>query len=290
MKNGLKLTSCLLLIISLLLCSQKSISQGTDLSIGKHNGMYIGMAVGPSRSKIINKGTLNNISTATRYTFISSFEFGYFFSKYFGITSGIGYAPYKSMHSLNSYDSRFPATDSDNEAYDLVVNGSAIQETQIIGFLSIPVCLNLRIPIGESSGMFFQGGADLSVPMNKTYESSGTFTYQGYYTKYNVMLKDLPQHGFPTNLQSNADGDLELKPIDINFIVAAGFDFSLGRQAQLALAIAYDKSLANISKYESSKDFQLSLEPQNINSFMAGSTKAATQLICLKLMFRFYFR
>ena len=283
----------IILPVLLIICSPYDIfSQGTDITSERHLGMFIGISSGPSQSKIINEGTssIANLMSVKKYSFFGSMEIGYFFSRYLGLTSGIGFNPYKGQLSLSSYQSNYDAIDSDNESYEQRVSANSIQELQNISFLSIPLCINFRIPFGEAAGMFFQAGTDMTVPLSKDYHSSGIFTYKGFYPAYNVLFENLPQHRFPSNYDSNADGELELKPFGFNIIGSAGFDFSVSQKIQIAIAGVYDKSLSNISEYTSPDDFQLSSDVDQISSMMEGSTKATTQLICLKIILRYYFR
>jgi len=244
------------------------------------------------QSKILNEGTsaISNMTSANKYSFFGSLEFGYFITRSIGITSGVGYNVYKGLLSLSSYQDNHTAIDEDNESYEQRVSASGVQELQSIGYLSVPVCLAFRLPIGEKAGVFVQAGADVTLPMKKNYESSGIFTYKGYYSAYNVLLEDMPQHGFPSNYSSNTEGDLELKSLGFNLLASAGFDFSLSQKLQLAIGGAFDKSLSSISQYTSTDEFQLSSEVDQINSMMGGSSKATTQLISLKIVLRYYFR
>jgi hypothetical protein len=282
-----------LLTVFLITCSKyNAYSQGTDISSGTHLGLYVGLSMGPSQSTIINEGSSSvaNIISTKKNSFFGSVEFGYFLSKNLGLSSGIGFTSYKSQITLDSYQSNFNTVDSDNEAYERRVSASGIKELQAIGFLSIPLCLNLRLPFGSVAGFFVQGGANITVPMSKSYESTGKFTYKGYYSTYNILLENLPDFDFPSDLDSKSDGELEVKPFNLSLIASAGFDFSISEKIQLALAVTYDKSLSSISQYSTTQDFQLSSSTNEINSLMEGSSTAKTQLMGVKIMFRYYFR
>jgi hypothetical protein len=293
MKYRLIYPRLILVPFFLLICSQYYIfSQGTDITTGTHLGLYIGLNMGPSQSTIINEGTtpVSSLASAKKNSFFGSVEAGYFFSKNIGITTGIGYSSYKSQLTLGSYSSNFPDVDSDNESYEKRVSASDIKELQSIGFLSIPICLNLRLPLGGTMGFFVQGGTNITVPMSKSYESTGVFTYKGYYAAYNVLLENLPQFDFPSDLNSKSDGELELKSFNLSLVASAGFDFSLSEKIQIGVAGTYDKSLSSISQYSSTQNFQLSSKANEINSLMEGSSAAKTQLMGVKILFRYYFR
>ncbi len=282
----------IILTAILILSAQVILSQGTAVSLTKHKGLFMGVSFGPSQSQIVNVATssVSNFTTGKSISFNGMLEIGVFTSKNFGITSGIGYNSYKSLLTLDSYSSDFITTDSENESYERRVSGSNIREDQKVGLLSIPLCLNLRIPFGESVGMFIQGGAELLKPVGKTYSSTGTFTFKGYYSAYNVLLENLPAYGFPTNQSSATNGELELKPISFDLLAAAGLDFSLSHKMQLAVMACYSKSLSSISNYSSTGNFQLSGDINQINSLMEGSSKTTIQSLGARVSLRYYFK
>ncbi len=281
----------ILLTVFLIICYQyEAFSQETDISTGKQPGLFVGLSLGPSQSHIINEGTLSvsELLSSKKNSFSGSVEIGYFFSKYIGLSSGIGFISYKTQLTLDTYHSTFNDIDSENESYELQVSGSDIKEVQNVGFLSIPFCINLRLPFNEKIGFFLQTGVNLAVPLSKNYKSSGTFTYKGYYPAYNVLLEDLSAYGFPSNKSSYTEGELELKPLGFNAIASAGFDFFIQKKIQIAVAACYNKSLSNISEYTSPDKFQLSPDADQINSLMGGSSKVSAQFVGVRLSFRYY--
>jgi hypothetical protein len=283
----------ILLTLFLMICYQHVVfSQETDVVTVKKPGLFFGINLGPSQSDIKNVGTLSvsGLLSNKKITFFGSVEVGYFFSDYFGLSSGIGFNSFSSQLTLATYQNKFNTIDSDKEPYELRVSGSGINELQKVNFLSIPFCINLRLPFNEKSGFFLQTGVKMAVPISKNYKSSGTFTYKGYYSAYNVLLENLPAYGFPTNKSIETDGELELKPFGFNATASAGFDFFIMNNIQIAIAACYDRSLSGISNYSLPDNFQLSSDPEKINSLMGGSSKATVQAIGLKIALRYYLK
>jgi hypothetical protein len=283
----------ILLTVFVIICSQHDIfSQGTDISTEINPRMFVGISLGPSQSHIINVGTLSvsELFSSEKNSFFGSVEAGYFFSKYIGLSYGIGLISYKTQLNLDTFQNKFNITDSENESYELRVSGSGIKEVQNIDLLSFPFCINLRLPFNETIGFFLQTGVNMAVPISKNYKSSGTFTYKGYYPAYNVLLENLPAYGFPSNKSIDTDGELELKPLGFYATASAGFDFFIQKKIQIAVAACYDKSLSNISEYSSPDKFQLSSDPEQINSLMGGSSIATAQSMGLKIIFRYYLK
>ncbi|MCD4769888.1 MAG: PorT family protein [Bacteroidales bacterium] len=267
-------------------------SQGTDISSKENPGLFIGLSLEPSQSHIINNGTqsVSELLSNKQNSFFGSMEIGYFFSRFFGLSSGIGFISYNTELTLDTYQSNFNAVDSENESYERRVSGSEITEVQNVIFFSVPFCINLRLPFNETMGFFLQPAINMTIPLSNNYTSNGTFSYAGYYPAYNVLLEDLPDYGFPSNKISNSEGEIELKPMSFNVIAAAGLYFIIQHKIQIGVGASYNKSLSNISGYSSPDEFQLSSDPDQINSLMGGSSEATTKLMGLKIIFRYYFK
>ena len=265
-------------------------SQEADSSKVKRPGLFVGFALGTAQSQINNAGILSvsAIHSGMKSSFMGTLEFGYFFSDYIGLSSGIGFISANGQVTLSSYQNKFNTTDSENETYERQVSGTNIKEVQNIGFLSVPILLNIRLPLNKKMGFFLQTGIDVLVPITKNYHSSGTFTYKGYYPAYNVLLENLPAYGFLSNANIATDGKLELKPLCFDAIATAGFDFSIQKNMQFAIAASYNQSLSNISGYTLPEKFRLSTDVNQMNSLMGGSSKATVQSMGLKITLRYF--
>lgn len=277
----------------LMIWSQQALfSQVADSIIVKEPGLFVGISLSPSQTHIVNEGILSvsDLLSVKQTSFGASAEIGYFFSKYFGVSSGIGYVSYKTQLTLDTYQNKFNAIDSENETYERQVSGVGIEEVQNIGFISVPVCLNIRLPLNKTFGFFIQTGINLAVPLNKKYSGSGTFSYKGYYPAYNVLLENLPAYGFPSNINSVSQGALEIKSLCINAVASAGFDLFVQKKIALAVAFSYNKSLSNISAYTLPEKFQLSSDVNQVNSMMGGSSKASVQSIGVNITLRYFLK
>jgi len=278
-------------ILLLFISWQQIFSQETDSTRVKRPGLFVGITVGTIQSQIRNTGllTISNTLSGKMSGMTGSLEVGYFFSPWFGLSSGISYTSHNGVLTLGSYQNKFNTTDSENETYERQVTGSGITENQNIGFISIPVCLNIRLPLGKKLGFFLQTGLDAAIPILNKYQSSGTFTFKGYYPAYNVLLQNLPSYGFPSNAVIATSGSLKINPLCLSATATAGFDFFISEKIQLAVAAMYSQSLANLSAYTQPEKFQLSTDVTQINSLMAGSSNATIQSMGMKLSVRYYF-
>lgn len=267
-------------------------SQETDSLRIERPGLFVGFSLDPSQTHIVNNGilSLTGLLSEKQNSFGGSLEVGYFFSKSIGLSSGINFSSNKTQLKLASYQNKFTTTDSENETYERRVSGSNIREVQTVGFISVPVCLNIRLPFNETFGFFFTTGIDLAIPISKNYSSTGTFTYKGYYPAYNVLLENLPAYGFPSNISVVSTGEPEIKPINFNVLASAGFDFFVQKKIQIAIGVTFRQSLSNISDYTSPEKFQLSSEVNQINSMMGGSSEVKVESLGMKIILRYFLK
>ena len=194
--------------------------------------LFMGIGGGPLQTNVSNQmtGDWSQIEVTKENSISFSFDAGYFFSKYIGLSIGLGLSPYKTQLSLGNYFNTLDTIDSEGEIYERRIMGNDIKEVQRIHFLEVPLMLNLNYPYSRIIGLYFQGGVNLSIPFAKTYSSSGTFTYSGFYPAYNVLLTDLPYEGFVSNAGSDAEGELKIKTINPIVVAVAGFYFFPDKQ------------------------------------------------------------
>ena len=268
-----------------------ALSQDRDSTQVNRTGLCIGFSAGPSLTLIKNEGisSISGVSSKELNSFSGSLDIAYFFNKYFGLSSGISYNSFQTKLNLDTYQNKFNTTDSEKETYERQVFGSYLNEDQKIDFLSVPVCLNIRLPLARAIGFFLQAGVDLSVPINKEYSSNAVFTYKGYYPAYNLLLSDLPDYGFPSNKSTFTSGKLDIKPFNIFGTASAGVDYFINEKIKIALAANYCQSFSNISNYPVPGTFQLSSDVDQMKSFMEGSNKVTARSMGINLSFMYYF-
>jgi len=277
--------------VVLILSLGKGYSQGTDINAGKLPHFYLGLNFCPSKTYIINSGstTISALTSAGKNSITGAFEAGYSFSKYFGISSGIGFSSYSSDLSLNKYDNNYDTTDN-VESYKRIISGKNITEIQKISFLNVPISVCLQLPFNDNFGLYFQSGLNFSIPVIKSYTSSGTFTYIGYYQAYNVYITGVPYEGLEKDYATSDKGELKLKSIITELNTSAGAQFYIQNKIQISLGILYCKSLSDISGYTLSTKYNLSSIPDQMKSMMEGSTKATASSFGLRIGFRYYLR
>jgi hypothetical protein len=265
-------------------------SQGTDMGLERRPGAFIGISLGTAQSQIINESDLEieEISSSDKMTFSGSFDIGYYISKHFGIKTGLGYASYDTRLNLDAYQNRLNLRDSENESYELRVTASALSESQSVNIMNIPLTIVLHIPLSNVVSIFVEPGINFAIPLNYNFSNSGLFTYKGYYPEYNVILENLPNHGFSSNTIIDTEDQLELKGSWLDAIVYCGINIALRPKFHLAAGVLYTKSISNISGYESPDTYQLSPAPGQVTSLMGGSSDVSTSLLGVNITLRYF--
>ena len=294
MKTEHKYTRIIALTIILLYAVNSIvISQGTDSrrEYVKEKKLYIGFILTPQKTGISNNDFLSatplNIKNGTSMKL--ALEGGYFFSKIAGISIGAEMGSYSSELSIDSCYIEFDATDKDEEDYKMQITGNSIIEEQKISFLSIPVCFILRIPAGEKLGFYLKAGLSFAIPIVKTYEGSGKFTYDGYYAAYPVLLHNIPAY-FPSNVNTPSSGNLEVKSFSQTLVASGGLSFKVSESIHLTLGLHFNRSLGNISAYDPGSEYKLTSEPNEMNSIMGGASGAGVQGLGISLGVKYYIR
>lgn len=264
------------------------LSQGTDMGLDRKPGFFAGFSVGSLKSEIVNSGNSDTKQGEATGGISGSLDAGYYFSKYFGLKTGIGFSSYETELTLDSYANNLTMKDSENETYELRVTASDISESQKISVLKIPLDIVMNIPLSPGISIFVEPGLNIVIPANKSFSSSGIFTYKGYYPEYNVLLENLPTHGFLNNSTIKTEDELEIKNLWTDAKICAGIDVAINRKFHLAAAYCYSKSISDISAYESPEEFQLSSLSGQVNSLMGGSDKVSTKAMGFNVSLRYF--
>ncbi len=279
-------------VLLFMLCASV-FSQGTDsrITAGKKEKLYAGVLLNALRTNITNE----SYSPATpisyeNWTSISfALDVGYFFSKNIGISISPGYGSYGTELTMDSCSFKFQTTDTENESYEMRIKGKSVVETQDISVLSIPVCVIYRVPAGDKLGFFLKGGLSFDIPLSKEYNSTGTFTYDGYYPAYPVLIQNYLPY-FPSNRNTTYTGELQINSLITSLLVKADVYYSINKNMQLSLGFHYSKSISNISAYTPDTSYRLTSEPDELNSIMSGCSSAGLQALGVSLGFKYYIK
>lgn len=253
---------------------------------------FVGVNAGISQTALSNPSTSTTpgIDLTKKNSFLVSVEAGYLLSKYYGISTGLGFSPYFTQLSLNQYSNTFNTIDSENETYERRIVGNNIKENQRIYFLEIPVMLNFFLPMFKTNGFYLQTGLNMSMPIIKTYSSTGIYSYSGYYPAYNVTLNDIPYEGFKSNIDCKDEGDLRIKRINPELVAVGGYYFYPDPRVKMSLGLLYKRMLTDISDYSKGQPFHLSIEENQIRSLMEGSEKTTANSVGIMISLRYFIK
>jgi len=292
MKLKTFITKLILPVTLKFLLSTALYSQGTDYTMNKveQKKIFLGISLNGSQTSISNDLSFLSITSKMGKSLNGRVEVGYFFTRMIGISIGLGYSSYSSQLFLNKDTGSILQKDSENEDYIMKITGKSISEDQKISFLNIPVCLDIRLPLGQKLGFFIQGGINFGIPLDKTYNTSGIFTYEGEYYQYPVLLHDIPKFGFATDTSIQGKGNFQLKSINTSILAVAGINYSFSETLSINLGIQFTRSFANISDYKNTNPFILSTKINVLNSFMAGSSNSGFHALGLSLGLKYYIK
>lgn len=256
----------------------------------KQPGFFVGGGLGITKTQIINDADQDITITQTTNgnSIIGSVEIGYFFSRYLGLTAGVNYNQYRSNFYIDAYQNNFNTVDIENDPYELRILGDDIEEVQQFDILSIPFCVNLHMPLSKGIGAYLQTGINFFVPLSEFYESEGTFTYKGYFPAYNVLLEDLPEYGFPSDVRIQSEGAPELEHLSYGFVASLGIDYLVNKKIQFITAAYFDRSFSGVIANPQTDEFYLTKNAEHVNSILDCSNKVTLQSFGLKIGIRFY--
>lgn len=282
----------LLLLVTILFdcCKNEVFCQIKSPDDWKQPGLFFGGGIGVAHTQIINKISqdISITQSNNKNSFLGSLEIGYFFSRHIGLTIGLNYTPYRSDFFVDSYQNHLNTVDIENDPYELRISGNDIEEIQRFDMLSIPFCVNIRIPLSKVLGTYLQTGINFFVPVRESYESDGTFTYQGYFPAYNVLLVNLPDYGFPSNLRIQSEGVPELKPWSYGFVASLGIDYLFNKRVQFIAAAYYDRSFSQVIEDSHAGEFYLTTNTEDVNSILGCANNVTLQSFGLKIGIRYY--
>ncbi|MFH0842888.1 MAG: hypothetical protein V1903_09735 [Bacteroidota bacterium] len=268
----------------------QGLSQGIDIREKRLPKFYLGLSGSWAQTMIVNdaENIDVNIESTRKTCYFYSFEIGTFPSRHFGITTGVIFSPYATDLTINSYnDVQNNVRDSEGDTYTRYIEGTNIIETQEIDFIKIPFFINIYT--GKAFGIHFQAGMNMSIPMNQGYSTTGTFSYTGYYSEYDVTIFNVGHEDFLDNTKVTTQKELLLNKYNPELVGAVGFHFVIANTAQLSFSGFYNKMLKSMSEYSSSSNFILSSsKTQGINSIMSGSKESMTEAFGAKITLRFF--
>lgn len=188
--------------------------------------------------------------------------YSFFFLPNWGFQIGFGLQTFGAISTLN-YIYPTPAVDTDGDYYELRINYKNWKEKQRALFIDMPVSIQYRYWIGKDLGLVDKNkfallvslGAKVSIPLNAHYKTAGgKIVTTGYFSKWNLELKDMPQHGFLT-IADTYTSNVSLKPSYVGML-DFGVLYNLNERLDLYLGTYVNFGLNNILTAGSKQVYQ----------------------------------
>jgi len=213
--------------------------------------------------------------------------YSYFLNNHLGLQTGLGLRTIRPLATLN-YNTVTPLVDDDGENNDFRTNYSNWKEKQQLLFLDIPLGLQYRFGSNEKLRFLASAGMKVSFPLKTKYQTDGgNIVTSGYYSQWNVELKDMPRHGF-TTITDLPKGNVSIKPSYGGF-AELGALYRLSDRLDLYVGGYLDYGLNNVARSSDKPLYQ----PDGVyNGVLASNQKDRAKLISfgLKLGVQWHFK
>lgn len=189
------------------------------------------------------------------YQMKNQFNYLAMYTSYFGIyskykfawSSGIGYTNFHSRIKYN-LNNTYSILDFSLDQLNITESGN-IAEDFSFSFVEIPLIGIIDRSVGLNSFVQFGGGFSLLYPINSSYTTTGNWSREGYYPRYNARLYDINATGteffFPSNNTLNYTNDIKVD-WDLRILLMTGFKFRLYNRFGINTGIKYSIGLTNL--------------------------------------------
>lgn len=196
----------------------------------------------------------------------------YFFSSHWGIATGIDV-----MYSQNSFELNNGNTitsyevDDQTSAFEYRVTPSKYKEDQHFISAAIPLLLQYRTAVAPKTQLYFGFGGKILFPGKQTIKASASeLQLSGYYPDLNLIVDDLPSHGFGKTSNWQDKTTVSLEP---SFLLSAetGLIFKIKEKTQLYTGVYIDYGLSDLVK--DTPDLNIAAyHPNGLNNIQSNGT------------------
>lgn len=233
-----------ILFIAALFLSSNLFGQGELLTFGVGGGLNT-FFFNPSLDRPLDSGEENAESVLSWGFTVSSRYIFFFQNSNLGLGSGVDFLQYRSKAKLDGCVVT-PSYDHENgQAFDLIESFVGWEEKERMYTFEFPLGLYYKVPFSDKANMVVGLGGKLVVPVLSRYEvSEGTYAVSGYYPQTNVIIKDLPHHGF-VNSEPYASGAIKTK-LAFSVYGELGFNFSVSEKVMFHSGFYCNYGLSNV--------------------------------------------
>lgn len=232
----------------------------------------------PSSAAIVNSDIFDDGNWSVSNGFGVNFEVGYLtkFNKTVGIGFGLGYSSYSTELKSNPLDYNVADTDEDGDNYTKEITTTEITEKTKASYFDIPIYLELSNTNINKIGFYGRIGIKIGLPVSKTFTSSGSANYEGYYPQYYVTLYDIEELNF-TQSEIYEDTKMSLELVNVSALISAGITFPLSNVFILKIGGNANFGLLEISS-QKAEDYEKTKYDGNYNKLLENpNAKTSTR-------------
>lgn len=203
----------------------------------------------------------------------------YFFSSHWGITTGIDV-----MYNQNSFELNNGNTitsyevDDQTSAFEYRVTPSKYKEDQHFISAAIPFLLQYRTAVAYKTQLYFGFGGKILFPGKHSVKASASeLQLTAYYPDLNLLIDDLPSHGFGKVSSWQDKTTVSLEP---SFLLSAetGLTFKIKENTQLYTGIYVDYGLSNLVKESPDRNI-VAYNPNGLDNIQSNGTIGNKKII-----------
>ncbi|MFW6267832.1 MAG: hypothetical protein ACOC1E_01725 [Marinilabiliaceae bacterium] len=125
------------------------------------------------------------------------------------VSTGAGLSALSSEATVDTYDATMDAVDSEGDEYEKRVSVSGVVEKQEYLWAKFPLSVRYVFNPGRWD-IYAEAGAEYRMAIKSSFEQSGDYSNHGYYSKYDLLIDDLPEYGFYDDRTISSEGDLDM--------------------------------------------------------------------------------
>ena len=230
-----------------------------------------------------------NGSNSLGLGFGGGLRYAHFFGSHFGIGLGFNYnyAQASTLYDFTEITTGLSHDDNGNLTYDLQTTYNKWRERQTMSYLSVPVELYWRAPMGERWFFLVGVGAQLDMPISAkytanegSYENVGQFYVNGAPLAYTI--EDMPNHGFRA-YDADFESDIAISKMGVSLIADLGFDYALCDNWGLYFGLYGGYGLTNILDSVSTQPV-LKINEDDASKLDYNGTFGSSQIDALHLL------
>lgn len=140
----------------------------------------------------------------------------------FGLSLGLSYTISNYQIQSDNFFYSYLTTDRENDAVYRNVTGADLVENVRSELVELPVLFRYERKFSRVLSLFINSGLSLSYHFRSYHNGSGTFSYSGYYPKYNLVVTDVEEYGFQNGQEKAGSFDIQTSRFSRDYFGLSG--------------------------------------------------------------------